>query len=203
MNQSPLEHDDNPKDNPETWVDAYGNVLYSYAIVRVRDAKVAEDLVQETYLAALKSKSNFSDKSSMRTWLVGILKHKIIDHFRKISRERQTAFIDDTELEEREEFQESGRWKGHWREEKYLQDWGENPEDILVRKEFMEVFSRCLSKLPDRLADIFVLREIEATGTDEICKVLDISPTNLWVMMHRARMRVRRCIERNWLSDIR
>ena len=185
--------------DPETWVERYGDVLFRYALVRLRDALRAEDAVQETFLAALQARSGFSGKSSERTWLVGILKHKIIDQFRRLSREQPVETIDSTdELDAR--FDKSG----HWKVDEGLGpiEWtGASANALVEQKEFLEVLQRCMAKLPPRLAEAFSLRELEECGTDELCQVLSISSTNVWVMLHRARRQLRQCLELNWFGS--
>jgi RNA polymerase sigma-70 factor (ECF subfamily) len=181
-----------------TWVDAHGDFLYSFAFSRVRDEWLAEDLVQDTLLAAMQAKNAFESKSSERTWLCGILKHKIIDHFRRSSRE--------VELTEEEAdmssydylFREEGVWKGHWSAQARPVEWNDNPEKVLEHMEFRGILTHCLGELPERVANCFTLREMDGFDAGEICGILGISPNNFWVMMHRARLHLRRCIDFNW-----
>jgi len=180
--------------DPETWVSQHGDAMYRYALMRLKNPTVAEDLVQETFLAALKARHNFAGKSSEKTWLIGILKHKIIDHFRKSKREVLVEDIN-TEADHQDEFfDENGHWNtriGVWN----------RPNEALEQKEFWEIFSSCISDLPEHLADLYILREINGMQSDEVCKVLNISTTNnMWVMMSRARMRIRRCLEARWFN---
>jgi RNA polymerase sigma-70 factor, ECF subfamily len=164
-------------------------------LARLRDPHLAEDAVQETLLAALQSGS-FSGKSSVRTWLTGILKHKIIDQFRRQSRETQLETPDDL-AEESPGMDEFFLDDGHWTEPP--QSWG-GPAGLLQQDQFLQVLQECMDKLPKKLARIFLLREVEETDNDEICKELEITPTNAWVMLYRARMSLRKCLEMNWLT---
>jgi RNA polymerase sigma-70 factor (ECF subfamily) len=181
--------------DPESWVDQHGDYLFRYALMRVRDPKIAEDLVQETFLAALRSKERFSGRSSERTWFTGILKHKIIDQFRKSSREQPISDLgseDDTNIERL--FDEKGHWKiGPER-------WDTDPTKAHEQEEFWHTFQGCMQNLPVRIADAFSLRELEGLETEEICTTLDISKSNLWVMLHRARLQLRECLETNWFG---
>jgi len=155
--------------------------------------------LQETLLAALKAWGGFEGRSSERTWLVGILKRKIADHLRKVYRDR--ALIE-AEREDRTVgagFMESGPYQGHWASELPV-DWGNNPAARLESEEFREILEICMKQLPRRLAAVFVLREMEELDTDSICKELDISSTNVWVALHRARTKLRRCLEINWMG---
>ncbi len=180
--------------NPETWVDQYGDYLYRYAISRIYEPAVAEDLVQETLLAALQGKEGFEGRSSEKTWLTGILKYKIIDYIRKKSREQPTDTIELAADAMHEHFDDKGEWKVG------PAKWTVNPRELLEQKEFWKVFYSCLSKLSERLAKAFVLRELDGLSSEEIRKILNISATNSYVMLYRARMRMRDCLEVNWLD---
>lgn len=180
--------------NPIEWLENYGDYLYRFAMFRVRDESLAEDLVQETLLAALESIDRFSHKSSERTWLVAILKHKIIDHYRKMSREELVDFGGSTD---KHYFQSNGSWKL----EQISAVWSDSPSALVESKDFWKVVEKCLFSLPCRIAAAFTLREIEGLSTEEICRTLDISPNNLWVMLHRARTQLRREIEINFFNS--
>ncbi len=182
------------KFDPSDWVDRYGNYLFRYAMLRLRDRSTAEDLVQETFLGALKNRETFSGSSSEATWLVGILKHKISDHFRRQAREGYLPDGDPPDRSEDAFFGTSGQWQSG------PADWGGNPPDLLRQKEFIMEFTRCLSGLSPAQANAFTLREIEGFTTGEICKVLGVTETNLWVILHRARMHLRRCLETRWFA---
>lgn len=178
--------------DPTDWVDRYGDYLFRFAMLRLRDRSAAEDVVQETFLAALAGGGSFSGGSSESTWLVGILKHKIADHFRRRSRE---APLPGAEPPGNDPFDARGHWNAG------PSDWGGDPEDLLRQKSFFDRFLECLSGLSRNQADAFTLREIEGADTGEICKVLNISETNLWVMLHRARTHLRRCLEARWFEE--
>lgn len=180
--------------DPELWVDRYGDYLYAFAQLRLVDRTTAEDVVQETFLSALNSMKNFRGHSSERTWLTSILKHKILDHFRKKQREKTPHDLGVPQDNVQQFFDE----KGHWKEGP--SKWDTNPKKLLEQKEFLRILHTCLEGLSSRVAKTFVLREIEGLNTDEICKVLNISATNCWVILHRARMLLRRCLELNWFD---
>jgi len=180
--------------HPEQWVDQHGDYLFRFAMSRLRDRALAEEAVQEAFLAALKSKDSFAGQSSERTWLTGILKHKIIDHFRKCSRELPLA-DEKLPFEKEDMFRSSGEWQGHWTEQAAPAEWGMDPVISLQQKEFRQVVEKCLSTLPPRLAQAFVLREMQELSSNEICDMLKISEANLWVMLHRARAQLRRSLE--------
>ena len=179
---------------PDMWVQDHGDYLFRYAFIRVRDRAVAEDVVQETFLAALKGKDEFRGQASERTWLVGILKHKLMDYFRKSSRESPvTDFISSEESSE-DFFDRNGKWKVE------PGAWGDDPADILEKKEFWKTFKECMGELPGRLADVFSLREFEGLKSKEICNLFNVSTTNLNVMLFRSRMRLAQCLETNWFG---
>ena len=172
--------------------------LLRVARLQLRDEALAEDVVQETLLAAL-SGSGFSGRSSLRTWLTGILKHKIVDAIRRKRREPAAAstFGNVESALAIEDFDALfGRWSG-WDEPPA--DWGD-PEEALGRRQFFDVLDFCLEKLPPNTARVFMMREVMELETDEICKELAITANNLWVMLYRARMALRLCLEQNWFA---
>jgi RNA polymerase sigma-70 factor (ECF subfamily) len=184
---------------PEQWLPLYGDVLYRYGVSRVRDSDIAEDLVQETLLAALKAKDNYVGQASEQTWLIGILKHKIIDHFRKISRENLQELDElSVSAEERENdcfFNQKGSWLTN------LSTWSK-PEQSLEQEEFLTILDKCIERLPPRMAQLFILRELEGMNSEEICDVLSISTlNNLWVMLSRVRVQLRHCLDKNWIKQ--
>ena len=190
------ENPSHSKSDPATWVEEHGDVLYRYALLRVKDPHVAEDLVQETFVAALEGLGRFKGKSSVRTWLVGILKHKIIDTFRKGTREISSAELA-TAGDEPEDAAASRLAIARDRAAR----WEDDPTNLLQDKEFWRTFRDCLDGLSPGLQKAFALRELDGLDTGEICKILDITPTNLWVMLHRARGRLRDCLDAKWLSE--
>jgi len=177
--------------DPDSWIDQYGDYLYRYAFLRLGNHATAEDVVQETFLSALKSRSNYSGRSSEKTWLTGILKHKIVDQIRKWIRD--AVPVDIPALEE-QLFNE----KGHWNTK--LAKWPANPRTLIKRKEFRDILAFCLSLLPPRSAAVFSLREMDGMDTKEICNNFNISPTNCMVIMHRVRLSLRNCLEKRWLA---
>ena len=185
-----------PQANPERWVDEHGDPLFRYALVRVRRREVAEDLVQETLLSAMRSREKFAGQSSERSWLFGILKHKINDYFREFGRE--TSFTDLESLAD--EFSEKFVPEGYWVHVKGPKEWKPEPDEVMHRAEFWQTMRNCLDKLPERIANVFMLREMEEVESKEICSMLSISEGNLWVMLHRARMALRECLEINWFN---
>lgn len=187
--------DDRVVSDPQTWVDRHGDYLFRCALLRVRDHEVAEELVQETFLAALQAKDRFAGQSSERTWMVGILQHKIIDRFRQQTRERPAE--DPERLGE--EFEDAGRFDeaGHWKTDAHgPQDWA-NPTAALEQRQFWDVLRRCLSELPPRMAQAYALREVDEMTSEEVCETMQLTRSNLWVILHRVRKHLRQCLEQH------
>ncbi len=182
--------------HPDRWLDEHGDCLYRYALGRVRNREVAEDLVQDTLLAAVRTVDKFAGRSSERSWLCAILKHKICDYFRKLGRE--TAFTDLEFL--KDEMPDKFVGPGFWIHERGPVEWQVESDPVKYRAEFWQTMRSCLEKLPPRIADVFILREMEGLETPELCESLNISQSNLWVMLHRARMALRECLEVNWFG---
>lgn len=188
--------------DPNGWVDQHGDYLYRYAMTRVRDPELAEELVQETYLAALKAKEGFNGQSSERTWYVGIMKHKIIDHYRRSVRERPLTDIETDDERGIDQFFTEASNLAHWVTKP--RTWAPSPSSPEEQKELWAVFEQCLEGLPPRTAAAFTMRELDDSSGDEICKALGISSANFWVMLHRARLKLRQCLEANWFcADLR
>lgn len=191
-----------PVVDPAAWVDEHGDYLYRYAVVRLRDEAVAEDVVQETLLSAIQSLRSYGGKSTERTWLTSILKHKIVDHFRRSVREVPIG-EEETDMSELDVlFQRDDQWQNHWNNAFVPSEWNMSPEASLERSEFYMVLEMCMSKMPERVAGVFALREMDGLDGSEICELLGLSSSNFWVIMHRARMLLRRCIELNWFKKI-
>lgn len=182
-----------PNTNAHDWLNAHGDYLYRFALARLRDTHLAEDAVRETFLAAVKS-ANFAEQSAPRTWLTGILKHKIVDTMRKSQRETAVSdILADQDANMDDFFDEKGRWA------EPVQTW-DVPHEALEQKQFLRVMQDCVNKLPKNLADLFLMREVHEESNEEICKAFEISATNAWVMLYRARTRLRKCMEINWLA---
>jgi len=175
-------------------LDTHRRYLLRVAQLQLRDADLAEDVVQDTLVAALSARAGFSGRSSIRTWLTGILKHKIVDAIRRKQRQpvALTAFDEEADVDDFDPlFKDNGAWAAP------PADWGD-PENALARQEFMSIMEACLDKLPPNTARVFMMREIMELDTDEICKELTITANNLWVILYRARMALRLCLEQNW-----
>ncbi|RME84780.1 MAG: sigma-70 family RNA polymerase sigma factor [Zetaproteobacteria bacterium] len=181
------------REDPARWLDAYGDDLYRYALARVRDPDQAADLVQETLLAAWQARAQFSGRSSVRTWLIGILKHKIVDHIRREIRTRQRNDALERDPTSRW-FDDSGRWVEH------PQPWRDDPARLLENREFLRALRMCLERLPERQRRAFELREVAGDAPEEICQAMGITPTNLNVLIYRARLALRKCLELHWFG---
>ena len=199
MNATKLRAESAVRLDPERWVEVYGDVLFGFAAARVRDRATAQDLVQETFLAAIKASESFAGRFTERSWLFGILRNKLADHYRLQYREVAVADLEPSLPEEQVAFGTSGLGKDGWVMKLAPKGW-ETPDGTLISKEFHDVLRSCLSRLPDKVAQVFRLREIDGASSEEICKDLGVSPNNLWVMLHRARMGLRRCLEVHWFG---
>ncbi len=180
--------------DPEEWVDRHGDSLYRYALLRLRSPELAADVVQETFLEALRARSAFSGRSSERTWLVGIMRHKIGDHFRRVRREPAASNGELASGTSGPPFDGRGHWQAG------PADCGSEPSLEMETREFWDVFNGCLSKLPQGIADAFLLRELDGLGGDEVQQILGITPANLWKRLHRARVCLRQCLESGWFG---
>ncbi len=176
---------------PQKWIELYSDYLFNYTITRVNDREIAKDLIQDTFFAGLKSMKNFKGEASERTWLISILKRKIIDYYRKINSKkgkaevRMSYFSDDQE--------------GDWLEERVEDENYLNAQESMENSELGDAIYSCLDKLPEKQATIFKMKTILGQETETICNELDITPSNLWVILHRARVQLAQCLENNWL----
>lgn len=180
------------KINTSEWVDQYADALYAYAISRVDDVDLAKDFVQDTFLAGIKALDSFEGKSSVKTWLISILKRKIIDYYRQ-KEVRKTTPISHF-------FREDGR-KGHWVPEASPKGKYSEIEDQIESNELQETISNCIGLLPAKWKGVVIDRLIEEKESDEVCKEHDITSSNLWVIVHRAKLQLRECLERKWFVN--
>jgi RNA polymerase sigma-70 factor (ECF subfamily) len=179
-------------------IEGHRSYLLRYATLQLRDAGAAEDAVQDTLIAALEGWDRFGQKSSVKTWLTGILKHKIIDHIRRQSREQPLIAGDsNNEHDEADVVDALFLENGHWRQPP--SDWGD-PDKALENKAFMAVFEECAKNMPAKTARAFMMRELMELSTEDICKELEVSTTNCWVILHRARLNLRECLEMKWFG---
>lgn len=180
--------------SPSSWASNYADALYAYAKPRVNDAQLAEDLVQETFLSAWKARDGFKGEASEKSWLFTILKNKIIDHYRKKSKEIiQTG----NEADATDGFFNEAE---HWTKTDQPSDWGSHLTNTIDQKEFYTILEGCKKKLQQLQQSVFVMKYMEDMNADEICKALDITPSNYWVLIHRAKLGLRACLEKNWIK---
>lgn len=179
---------------PDDWVDEYGDYLFRYALSRLRDAMSAEEVLQETFLAAVRYQEQFSGTGTQRGWLLGILKRKIVDFIRLRNKYGRAKAYEDQLDPSDQLFDAQGNWKNS-------QQWSALPPEKLQSEELIEVVRGCLDHLPKGQADVFVLSVMEEMETDEICQSLDISPANVWVRLHRARLGLAICVQAKWFAD--
>jgi RNA polymerase sigma-70 factor (TIGR02943 family) len=177
---------------PSEWLDAYGDYLYRYAISRLRDTNAAEEVVQETFLAGIKKLSQFSGEGSQRGWILTILKRKIVDHVRQRARFDRDGAVG-TDFDPTEElFDRSGHWK------RSVAAWMNAPVDVIESRELWEIVENCLTHLPPGQASAFTLSVMEELDSDQICSELEITTSNLWVRLHRARIGLANCVGARW-----
>jgi len=177
----------------EGWLREHGDYLFRYAIAQLRDEELSADLVQETLLAAWRGRDSFQGKSSVRTWLTSILKHKILDHIRveiRLRRFNETIEADPTA----NWFEADGSWK------ESIHRWQDNPEELCRNEQFMKILQMCIDRLPEKQNLVFRMKELAGEETATICNEAGISPTNLHVMIHRARLALRGCLDLNWFG---
>lgn len=182
--------------DPRRWVSNYADILYSYAITRINDEEQARDLVQETFLAALERVDKFEGRSSESTWLMAILKNKVIDVYRRnASGLRKRTDVLNAEEEQKDFFDPAD---GHWKEVYRPGELGVDQQDPLVQKELGRVLQACLGKLPALWLSVFTMKHVDNTSSEIICRELKLTPSNFWVIIHRAKLNLRACLQKNW-----
>lgn len=179
--------------HPDSWVDLYADYLFNYAVARVSDAEIAKDLVQETFFAGLKSAKNYKGEAAERTWLIAILKRKVIDHYRKINSNKGKAEV-------RMSYRSNYDSDGDWLEERVADPFSMLENNAIENEELGFAIHSCISKLPKKQAQVFRMKTIQGISTEDICNELGINPSNLWVMIHRARTALMGCLNKNWYS---
>lgn len=177
--------------NPNKWIELYSDYLFNYTITRVNDREIAKDLIQDTFFAGLKSMKNFKGEASERTWLISILKRKIIDYYRKINSKKGQAEVRMTYNTEEHE--------GDWLEERIEDEGYLNAQETLENTELGDAIYNCIDKLSEKQATVFKMKTILNYETEAICNELNITASNLWVIIHRARTAMAECMEKNWL----
>lgn len=188
------ENKSDPQDSAE-WVDAYGDYLFRYAMQRVRSRELAEDLVQDAFLSAHKAFDKFEGKASVKTWLVSILRNKIIDHMRRAKKVEFVSYDSATSESSEESFNSFGIWK------KLVSGWSGTPAELMESKDFLAQLKSCLSGLPDSMQQVLLLKVVDQLSTKEICDELEINENNVWVILHRARLKLRQCLDVNWFAE--
>ena len=181
--------------NPESWIANYGDYLFNYARIRLPDNETAEDVVQETLLSAWRGRKNFKGNSSEKTWLLSILKNKIIDHFRKTLIKGEQEGRKETPLS-------FFNTDGTWQPETVGTDWNMLASAELESKEFFAVFQKCVDALTGKGLEAFSLKYLEDLDSENICKALNITPSNFWVIIHRAKLQLRKCLDTNWFNQL-
>jgi RNA polymerase sigma-70 factor (TIGR02943 family) len=177
------------------WVNNYSDMLYGFAMQRIRDSNLAKDLVQDTFLAAWKNVEKYNGEASVKTWLFTILKNKIIDHYRKSS----TRLTDELMQKEGDQdiyFDEAD----HWAKGSYPGNLGVDENSLVEKKEFYSIFTKCKNKLKQVQSAVFTMKYIDGLESEEICKALELSSSNYWVLIHRAKVQLRSCLEANWMA---
>jgi RNA polymerase sigma-70 factor (ECF subfamily) len=192
MNSSTL----NPTNQLHQQLEAMRPALIRFAQLQLRNDALAEDAVQDALIAVLEKPDQFAGQSSLRTYVIGILKYKIIDNLRLSSRERQIEPQDD----QSEDDAIDALFTADGHNQTQPRNWG-NPDATLEQKDFFKVLQLCLDKLPAKTARIFMMREWLELETDEICKELDITTSNAWVLLYRARSRLRECLDLHWFGN--
>ncbi|MFG0283476.1 MAG: sigma-70 family RNA polymerase sigma factor [Phycisphaerales bacterium JB039] len=177
--------------DPDRWVPDHGEALLRFAQVRLRDHDAACEAVQETLAAALGARDSFAGQASERTWLIAILKRKVVDEIRRRARTGPTS--EDARQIEGDLFE-----RGFWR--RRPADWPADPGASMQQQEFWDALEACLAALPERTGQAFVLRELDGLDTAEICEILALTPTNLSTLLHRARLRLRECLSQRWFG---
>jgi len=188
---------ENKRLNPHLWVSKFADYLYSYALSRMNNEDEARDLVQETFLAALERMEKFEGRSSEKTWLTSILKNKVIDVYRKRSSEvTKNADMSITEQRQQDFFDQDD---GHWNDEHRPAAFGIEQADALESKEFQKILQTCLRKLPALWLSVFTMKHVDDQPTSKICTELKITSSNFWVIIHRTKVNLRSCLQKNWI----
>ncbi len=173
--------------------------MLKFAHLQLRDEGAAEDAVQEALIAAMRHRDGFAGRSALKTWVFAILRNKIIDHLRKHAREIPASDLVHRSDDDGPDIEHLFEQDGHWTTQDKPHTWAD-PESALSQKQFWAVFDACVNHLPANTARVFMMREFLDLGTEEICEELAISSANCWVILHRARTALRRCLENNWFG---
>jgi RNA polymerase sigma-70 factor (ECF subfamily) len=180
---------------PAQWIEQYADTLFKFAVSRVGDSETAKDLVQETFLSALKNADSFRKEISEKNWLFTILKNKIIDHYRSSAKSLVSSL--DEYLEKANDYFDE---EGNWQPSAMPKQWGIDYSQNIETKEFYEILEKCKKKLNELQNMVFTLKYLDEKNSNEICKELNISSSNYWVLIHRAKLQMRQCLEKNWFK---
>jgi len=185
---------------PQNWVKNYSDYLYNFAYYRVNKQELAEDLVQDTFLAGISARDTFKGQASEKTWLVSILKNKIIDHYKKASTKNETPLqLNTYEAPSYDHFFDKKRM-GHWQKDTSPKDWGDSTESLAETKEFYNILEKCTAALPAKWQGVFKMSLLDDKDSGLVCKEFELSSSNFWVIMHRAKLQIRECLEKNWIK---
>lgn len=185
--------------NPTKWVELYADYLYRYAYYRVNKDDLAEDLVQDCFLAGLKAKDNYKGEASEKTWLVSILKNKIIDYYKKASTRNESPLQLNSNAPSFYDYFFDRESNGHWKTKTAPKDWAATDGNFDT-KEFYNTLEKCLEQLPKKWQGIFTMSLLDDSDAKLVCKEFDLSSSNFWVIIHRAKLQMRACLEKNWLK---
>ena len=180
-------------------IEAIRREMIKFAQLQLRDATMAEDVVQEALVAALANAKEFAGRSALKTWVFAILRNKIVDHIRLQSRTTNVSALAPEEESLDQSFETLFKGNDHWRPENRPTNWGD-PEETLQQKRFWDVFDACLNHLPENTARVFMMREFLEFETAEVCRELSITVSNCNVILYRARNGLRRCLEKSWFA---
>jgi RNA polymerase sigma-70 factor (TIGR02943 family) len=183
--------------DPHQWASKYADYLYTYAMTRVNEEEQARDLVQETFLAALEKIDKFEGRSSESTWLTAILKNKIVDVYRKKS--SRLAKRTDVLYAEQEQQDFFDAANGHWNPVHMPRLFGVEDQDPILNKEFVRILQACMQKLPALWLAVFTMKHMEDQPTEIICSDLKVTSSNFWVIIHRTKLNLRACLQKNWI----
>ncbi|MET4082646.1 RNA polymerase sigma-70 factor (TIGR02943 family) [Pedobacter sp. UYP30] len=183
--------------NPHCWVANYADYLFTYAFSRINDEERARDLVQDTFLAALEKLDNFEGRSTERTWLTAILKYKVIDVYR--SRASRTPNGSEKEVHDGSQQNFFDSVHGNWNQEYWPKEIGIEEPSTLITKEFNHILQQCMKKLPALWISVFTMKHIDEEVTSVICTELKLTPSNFWVIIHRTKVNLRACLQKNWI----
>jgi len=178
--------------HPEEWVSKYADKLYAFARARVSSDEVAQDIVQDTFLSAWKGKDGYRGEASEQSWLYTICRNKITDHYRKAANSLQQLSMEDTGSDL---FSDTG----HWTQDTVPSEWHTSSARVET-KEFYRILNECKERLKELQKAVFVMKYMDDMDSDEICKILNITSSNYWVLIHRAKLQLRGCLEQNWFK---